>query len=99
MKPTILHEEAGAELKAAVDYYEGKSPGLGLDLEVLVRAGVREIEERPAGFPFHRAPPIRQRHLRRFPYTIYYVELSETIWVLAVAHNRKRPDYWRARLA
>lgn len=98
MKQAILHEDAEVELKAAVNFYEDKSAGLGLDLEERVRLAVQEIEARPTGFPFHRVPPIRKRHLKRFRYTIYYVELAETIWILAVAHNRLRPDYWRYRL-
>ena len=98
MKPAILHAEAESELRAHVAYYEGKSPGLGLDLEARVRRAVQEIRGRPAGFPFHHAPPIRKRHLKRFPFTIYYVELPDALWILAVAHNRQRPDYWRRRI-
>ena len=98
MKPAILHKDAEAELKAAVSYYESKSAGLGLDLEARTRAAIGEIEDRPEGFPFHRVPPIRKHHLKRFRYTVYYVVLPETVWVLAVAHNKQRPDYWPNRL-
>ena len=98
MKPALFHEDAEAELKAAVAFYETKSAGLGLDLEARTRHAVREIEERPEGFPFHRVPPIRKHHLRRFRYTVFYLVLPDTVWILALAHNRQRPDYWRSRL-
>ena len=98
MKPAVLHEAAEAELKAAVAYYENKSLGLGLDLEARTRAAVSEIEHRPEGFPFHRVPPIRKHHLKRFPYTVYYLVLRETVWVLAIAHDKQRPEYWRTRV-
>ena len=98
MKPAIIHADAEAELRAAVAYYEDKSPGLGLDLEAKVRIGIGEIEQRPEGFPFHRLPPIRQHHIARFPYTAYYVVRPETVWILAIAHRKQRPDYWRGRL-
>jgi hypothetical protein len=67
-------------------------------LAARVRVGIDEIEQRPEGFPFHRRPPIRQRHIARFPYTAYYVVQPEAVWILALAHNKQRPDYWRQRL-
>jgi plasmid stabilization system protein ParE len=40
---------------------------------------------------------VHRRVLKRFPYTIHY-ELSErTVTVLAVAHQRRLPGYWRDR--
>jgi plasmid stabilization system protein ParE len=38
----------------------------------------------------------RHRALRRFPYSIFYEVEGETITVLAVAHHRRRPGYWKA---
>jgi toxin ParE1/3/4 len=37
----------------------------------------------------------RRRVLKRFPYTVFYEMLGETVTILAVAHHRRRPDYWR----
>lgn len=98
MKPALFHEDAEAELKAAVAYYETKSAGLGLDLEARTRVAVQEIEDRPEGFPFHHSPPIRKHQLKRFRNTVYYLVLPTAVWILAVAHNRQRPNYWRNRL-
>jgi plasmid stabilization system protein ParE len=40
---------------------------------------------------------IRRFPLRRFPYSIvYYVRESE-VRVLAIAHQRRRPGFWRGR--
>jgi plasmid stabilization system protein ParE len=36
--------------------------------------------------------------LRRFPYHVVYVEEATAVLVVAVAHNRRRPGYWRRRL-
>jgi toxin ParE1/3/4 len=35
--------------------------------------------------------------LKRFPYTLHYRVLGEVIDILAVAHQRRRPGYWRKR--
>ena len=36
--------------------------------------------------------------LRRFPYVVVYLDLTETVQVIAVAHSKRRPNYWRKRL-
>lgn len=40
---------------------------------------------------------IRRHILRHFPYTVFYEILGNTVTVLAVAHQRRRPGYWRER--
>jgi hypothetical protein len=35
--------------------------------------------------------------LRRFPYLIVFREGMEGIEIVAVAHGRRRPGYWRDR--
>ena len=39
----------------------------------------------------------RKRVLRRFPYTVYYDVTDRLITILAVAHHRRSPGYWRNR--
>jgi plasmid stabilization system protein ParE len=42
---------------------------------------------------------IRQARVERFPHTVLYVvEPDECIRVIAVAHQKRRPGYWRSRL-
>ena len=40
---------------------------------------------------------IRRHILRHFPYTIFYEIRGNTVTVLAVAHQRRKPGYWRKR--
>jgi len=35
----------------------------------------------------------------RFPYLIIFEELPGHIWINAIAHERRHPDYWRYRKA
>ena len=37
---TLFHPEAEAELNAAIDWYEERQPGLGLDLAAEVQAAI-----------------------------------------------------------
>jgi toxin ParE1/3/4 len=37
----------------------------------------------------------RKRMLRRFPYSVYYDVSNSIVTILAVAHHRRKPAYWR----
>lgn len=96
MKAISLHDEAEAELVWIATYYNREEPGLGFDfLEEFDRA-----VQLPRGNP--KAGPdvyngVRRLTMRRFPYSIYYVEEPRRLRVLAVAHNRQKPGYWLGR--
>jgi toxin ParE1/3/4 len=96
MKRVIVHSEAELELWQAVDYYETKSSGLGLDFEREVSRALGDIQEAPNRWPTGKYGT-RRRLLQRFPYIIHYLELQDIIWVVAVAHASRRPCYWRKR--
>jgi toxin ParE1/3/4 len=40
---------------------------------------------------------LRRYVIQRFPYIIFYADLEEFIWIVAIAHGKRRPDYWRRR--
>ena len=42
-------------------------------------------------------PEIPRCRLRRFPYSVVYTLDAESILVLAVAHQHRKPGYWRNR--
>ena len=39
----------------------------------------------------------RRYFLRRFPYSLIYQITAEELRVIAVAHHRRRPNYWSKR--
>jgi len=43
-------------------------------------------------------PEIRRFLFTRFPYSFVYGIDEETIVVIAVAHQRRKPDYWSDRI-
>ncbi len=92
-----FHPEAENELRAAVGDFEGKREGLGYQLsqDIWRRLGLlAEFPDlgREAEFG------IRSLNLRRYPYTIVYSHRPEHIYVLAMAHYRMRPGYWKGRV-
>jgi plasmid stabilization system protein ParE len=39
----------------------------------------------------------RRHVLRHFPYTVFYEVVEQTVNVMAIAHQRRRPGYWQGR--
>ena len=96
MKPAAFHPEAAAELDAAVDFYERQSPGLGIDFRKDVEIAVKKIQAGPARWsPYSKRT--RRFLIRRFPYLVVYREFGDEILIVAIAHGRRRPGYWRDR--
>ena len=42
--------------------------------------------------------PVRTMAVTRFPYHVVYLEHDSHIRILALAHDRRRPGYWKTRL-
>jgi toxin ParE1/3/4 len=94
--PAEFHPEAQAEFDAAADRYQRERHGLGAEFVAAVEAAVG----RAAGTPLAGAPlaaDVRRVFMRRFPYAVLYAPESNRLLVLAVAHLRRRPGYWRHR--
>jgi toxin ParE1/3/4 len=93
-----LHPDASAELDAAALWYEHEQPGLGQAFLIEVARATTTIEETPSTWPFVRKQRrIRRFLLARFPFAILYQADAGNVVVLAVAHTKRRPNYWRAR--
>ena len=97
MKSVTFDSEAEAEFRAAALYYESQRAGLGDDFVAEVEQAVQRIAQTPQAFPLHGSSGLRKCLLLRFPYTIYFLELADRIWIAAVAHQRRRPGYWSHR--
>lgn len=98
MKPLILHQDAEAEIEHEVGYYEAKAPGLGLDFLAEIERLFSQIPRSPKQWPIRRHGT-RRALMKRFPHSIFYLELPSALWIVAVAGQRRRPFYWSRRLA
>jgi len=96
MKPVEFHPDAAEEARDAVAYYEAKRPGLGDDFRAELEAALVLIQQSPQMYAIE-SGAVRLCPLHRFPFSIYYEELTDRIWIAAVAHQRRRPGYWARR--
>jgi toxin ParE1/3/4 len=91
-----FHPAAEEELDAAAAFYERRQEGIGQGLLDEVEDICAIVSEYPAigrkVDSLHRSVP-----LRRFPFVLFYRVHQSRVQVVAVAHKRKRPGYWRSR--
>lgn len=89
------------ELADAADWYEGRRRGLELELLAALDAALQVIRADPRRSAqletLPEEPGVRRMLLDRFPYAIVFEETKDEIWILAIAHTRRRPGYWRDR--
>ena len=95
-KRVSTHELAEFELNHAADYYESREPGLGPTFVRTVQQAVQQLTQYPESAPIVRGNA-RRKVLTRFPYNIIYTVDADTIRILAIAPQRRRPLYWRGR--
>jgi len=64
-------------------------------------AEVERVVERLSDFPEHGKPYLagtRRMLLARFPYSVVYLSDADSIQIVAIAHHRRKPGYWRTRM-
>lgn len=81
---------------AAARFYETQRRGLGLDYIDEVRRAVDALIAFP-GLGHRFSKRLDRIVLRRFPYALIYRAEPRAVVVVAVAHLRRRPGYWRRR--
>lgn len=96
------HPAARAEYLDALAWYEDREAGLGDRLGDALDQSVDSVRAWPdAASPYRgrkRNPVIRRKGVEGFPYWVIYFVRDEQVLVVAYAHEKRRPGYWRDRL-
>jgi len=103
MSGVRILEAAAAEAGGAAAWYESQRVGLGADFREDFRAGLAVLQEGVvpgSPWPGHLGERgVMRILLKRFPFSLVFVDTGGGKVLLAVAHHRRRPAYWRGRLA
>ena len=97
MKPILFHPDAEAEFDHSIEFYNKRQFGLGLDFEREIVKALSSIHHNPERWPVCNWG-LRKFILHHFPYIIYYLDEPNFIWIVAIAHCSRKPDYWLKRL-
>jgi hypothetical protein len=92
-----FHPEAEAEFIQAIDYYEDCEEGLGHDFAVEVYSTIERTTSHARAWPIIEQD-IRRSLVKRFPFGVVYAEEKEGVFIVAVMHLHRDPDYWKYRI-
>jgi len=97
LKPVKLQSQALKELGRARSWHDRVTPGLGDELLDEVLGALDKIERNNSIGVRYEETRFRFYRLKRFSYVIYYECMPDRVRVVAIAHSRRRPGYWKRR--
>ena len=97
MHSLIFHPDVQIEVKYSFEWYQEQYKGLGHEFIHELEESFESIRTMPTSWPkmgqYH-----RRFILSRFPFSVIYKVASlDTIHVVAVMHNHRKPGYWQER--
>ena len=97
MKPLEFHPDVAIDVKGSYDWYEKELNGLGYAFISELENAYESVAYAPQTWsPFKYG--FRRYILSKFPFSIVYKEEQDFIYVLAVMHNSRNPNYWMDRI-
>jgi toxin ParE1/3/4 len=87
---------AEADFTEAAAFFENELHGLGARFTDSVQRSLSRLADHPlVGTPLGAA--YRKLRVHGFPYNVIYRVEADAVLVVAVAHHRRKPGYWRSR--
>ena len=93
-----IHPEAIAEAQAANRWYRERSASAAEAYLAELDLAVAAIAENPEMWPRY-VHGTRRYIFHRFPFFLVYRETAASLEIIAVAHGRRKPGYWKNRIA
>ena len=94
MSTVGFHPGARVEMREAADFYDLERPGLGTEFINEVERVMSQVLRHPESSPV----VLDLVRKRKVPYSIVYSARDGGIYVSAIAHDSRRPFYWRDRI-
>ena len=93
----IFDDLATEEFNDAVDYYELQVEGLGTRFRNEITRALRLLKRFPQIGGTEKGD-VRRYLLHKFSYKLLYSIEKDYIYVIAVAHTHREPNYWVNRI-
>ena len=90
-------EPASIEIDDAISFYNYQERGFGKIFFEEVLQIIELISEFPELWPQNTANT-RKATLKKFPYNLIYSAEKDMIYIIAVAHHHREPEYWIDRV-
>jgi len=96
MSKLFFHPDVSHEIKESYIWYQEMAEGLGDNFINELEAAYQTIIELPNTWPKFQKE-FRRFLLSSFPFSIIYKFEDNTIFIVAVMHNSRKPGYWKKR--
>ena len=87
-----FHPEARQDLRDAIGWYRSRSPSVAVEFRVTVSDVIRHIVKAPQRWPKY------LHGTQRFVLRRIYLDDPDVVSIVAVAHSKRKPGYWKPRL-
>src|SRR5690348_7894247 len=91
-----IHPHAVTEARQAYRWYLRRSRSAARRFQAALEAALMQIAQSPDRWPTYLLGT-HYRLLRRFPFILVYRQVAGRLQVVAVAHAKRRPGYWKRR--
>lgn len=92
-----LHPEAQSEIEEGYYWYAQQSLDATIGFLTQIDQGLKVIVSSPQRWPVY-LHGTRRYLLNNFPFSIVYLDDPDSIRIVAIAHHKQRPGYWKSRL-
>ena len=89
-------EDARVDFDESFTWYEQRSQAAAFGFVLAMDEAIASILEDPHRFPRTHGE-CRYYKLRRFPFRVVFRDETERLVIVAIAHAKRHPDYWRRR--
>jgi toxin ParE1/3/4 len=90
-------EDAAFEIEEDRGWYRERSESAEAGFLREIDHAIQQVTDAPEQWPQYLGGTLRYV-FPTYPYSLVYFVENDVIWVVAVAHDKKRPGYWRKRL-
>jgi toxin ParE1/3/4 len=97
VKALRIHEGARREANQATVWYAERSLPAARRFRDELLAGFSSAAAFPLRYPSY-LHGTRRVLIRKFQYFIVFLDLQDEVYVVAVAHAKRRPGYWKKRI-
>ena len=97
MRTYRLLDAASLEVEESRVFYDEERTGLGGEFIDQLEIAFLEICSQPEIWQ-NITKNIKRKSIGRFPFVVYYAIEEDCILIVSVAHQKRRPGYWKKRL-
>lgn len=94
--PLAFHPDARTDALEAFDWYLQRSPQAAAAFQEELHDAGLAIQRDPERWARYRWGT-RRYLMKRFPFVVVYRVAPPRIEIMAIAHGRRRPAYWKSR--